>query len=59
LSQSVLAGLIGRSESWLSQVERDKRGVDSYVVLTRMAEILRVEIAELTGPGAGDAQPER
>ena len=44
LSQSVLAGLVGRSESWLSQVERGKRGVDSYVVLTRMAEVLRVEV---------------
>jgi transcriptional regulator with XRE-family HTH domain len=47
----VLAGLVGRSESWLSQVERGKRGVDSYVVLTRMAEVLRVEVEELTGPG--------
>ncbi len=30
LSQAVLAGLVGRSESWLSQVERGKRGVDSH-----------------------------
>jgi transcriptional regulator with XRE-family HTH domain len=37
LSQSVLAGLVGRSESRLSQVERGKRGADSYAVLTRMA----------------------
>ncbi len=43
LSQSVLAGLVGRSESWLSQVERGKRGVDSHSVLTRLAEILRVD----------------
>jgi transcriptional regulator with XRE-family HTH domain len=56
LSQSVLAGLVGRSESWLSQVERDKRGVDSYAVLTRMAEVLRVEVEELTGPGGGDGE---
>jgi transcriptional regulator with XRE-family HTH domain len=56
LSQSVLAGLVGRSESWLSQVERGKRGVDSYVVLTRMAEALRVEVEELTGPGGGDGE---
>jgi transcriptional regulator with XRE-family HTH domain len=56
LSQSVLAGLVGRSESWLSQVERGKRGVDSYVVLTRMAEVLRVEVEELTGPGGGDGE---
>ena len=37
LSQAVLAGLVGRSESWLSQVERGKRGVDSHSVLTRLA----------------------
>jgi len=35
LSQAVLAGLVGRSESWLSQVERGKRGIDSYSVLVR------------------------
>jgi transcriptional regulator with XRE-family HTH domain len=56
LSQSVLAGLVGRSESWLSHVERGKRGVDSHAVLTRMAEVLRVEVEELTGPGGGDGE---
>jgi transcriptional regulator with XRE-family HTH domain len=50
LSQAVLARLIGRSESWLSQVERGKRGVDSHAVLTRMAAVLRVQVEELTGP---------
>jgi transcriptional regulator with XRE-family HTH domain len=54
LSQAVLAGLVGRSESWLSQVERGKRAVDSYAVLTRMAEVLRVEVEELAGPATGD-----
>ncbi len=49
LSQAALAGLVGRSESWLSQVERGKRTVDSHVVLTRLAAVLRVDIAELTG----------
>jgi transcriptional regulator with XRE-family HTH domain len=49
LSQAVLAGLVGRSESWLSQVERGKRGVDSHSVLMRLAEVLRVDIEELTG----------
>src|SRR6202034_3401551 len=56
LSQAVLAGLVGRSESWLSQVKRGKRGVDSYAVLTRMAEVLRVEVEELTGPGGGEGE---
>jgi len=47
LSQAVLAGLVGRSESWLSQVERGKRGIDSHSVLTRLAAILRVDVAEI------------
>ncbi len=54
LSQAVLAGLVGRSESWLSQVERGKRRVDSHSVLVRLAEVLRVDIEELTGSGDGD-----
>jgi transcriptional regulator with XRE-family HTH domain len=49
LSQAALAGLVGRSESWLSQVERGMREVDSHTVLNALAEILRVEVAELTG----------
>jgi transcriptional regulator with XRE-family HTH domain len=56
LSQAVLAGLVGRSESWLSQVERGKRGMDSHTVLTRMAAVLRVEVEELTGPANGDGE---
>ena len=51
MSQSALAGLVGRSESWLSQVERGKRSVDSHAVLTRLASILGVEIAEITDCG--------
>ena len=54
LSQAVLAGLIGRSESWLSQVERGKRGIDSHSVLARLAEVLRVDIEELAGSGNRD-----
>ena len=54
LSQAVLAGLVGRSESWLSQVELGKRGVDSHSVLVRLAEVLRVDIEEFTGFGDQD-----
>jgi transcriptional regulator with XRE-family HTH domain len=54
LPQAVLAGLVGRSESWLSQVERGKRGVDSHNVLVRLAEVLRVDIEEFTGSGDQD-----
>ena len=50
LSQAVVAGLIGRSKSWLSQVERAVRGVDSHAVLLPLADVLHVEVEELTGP---------
>jgi transcriptional regulator with XRE-family HTH domain len=53
LSQAVLAGLVGRSESWLSQVERGRRDIDSHAVLTRLAEVLRIAIEQITTPGAG------
>ena len=58
LSQAVLAGLVSRSESWLSQVERGKRGIDSHSVLARLAEVLHVDIEELTGSGDG-VEPSR
>lgn len=53
LSQVVLAGLVGRSESWLSQVERGRRTVDSHAVLTELSETLGIEVAELTVREAG------
>ena len=58
MSQTVLAGLVGRSESWLSQVERGVRGVDRISVLIHMAKALRIELTELVGQsfssGSGD-----
>jgi transcriptional regulator with XRE-family HTH domain len=58
LSQAVLAGLVGRSESWLSQVERGRRDIDSHSVLTRLAEVLRVDISEIAGSD-GDGRGRR
>jgi transcriptional regulator with XRE-family HTH domain len=49
LSQAALAGLIGRSESWLSQVERGLRTVDRWSLLTELASVLRVPVEALTG----------
>jgi transcriptional regulator with XRE-family HTH domain len=49
LSQAALAGLIGRSESWLSQVERGVRSVDRLSILLDMAKVLHVEVEALTG----------
>ena len=49
LSQAALAGLIGRSESWLSQVERGVRSVDRLSILLDMAKVLHVDVESLTG----------
>jgi transcriptional regulator with XRE-family HTH domain len=49
LSQAALAGLIGRSESWLSQVERGIRSVDRLSVLLDLARVLHVDVEALTG----------
>lgn len=49
LSQATLAGLVGRSESWLSQVERGIRSVDRLSVLLDLAKVLNVEVEALTG----------
>ena len=49
LSQAALAGLVGRSESWLSQVERGIRSVDRLSVLLDLARILQVDVERLIG----------
>lgn len=49
MSQAALAGLIGRSESWLSQVERGVRSVDKMSVILDLSRVLDVEAQELTG----------
>lgn len=49
LSQAVLSNLVGRSESWLSQVERGVRSVDRLPVLMDLAEVLHVEVEALLG----------
>jgi transcriptional regulator with XRE-family HTH domain len=48
LSQVKLAGLLGRSESWLSQVERGVRSIDRISVLIEVAGALNVPITELS-----------
>lgn len=49
LSQRDLAGLIDRSESWLSQVERGIRSVDRLSVLIDIAKVLHVKVETLSG----------
>lgn len=49
ISQAALAGLVGRSESWLSQVERGVRSVDRLSVLLDMSRVLHVDVESLIG----------
>lgn len=49
LSQAALAGLVGRSESWLSQVERGVRDVDSLSVIRELSQQLHVSPDTLIG----------
>ncbi|WP_083982711.1 helix-turn-helix domain-containing protein [Actinomadura hibisca] len=53
LSQIVLAGLVGRSESRLSQVERGVRNIDSHSVLTHLAEVLGLPVDDLIANETG------
>ncbi|MEU6540530.1 helix-turn-helix transcriptional regulator [Streptomyces sp. NPDC047000] len=47
LSQKEFAGLLGRSEAWVSQVERGARRIDRMTVLEKVAEALDMPVAEL------------
>ncbi|MCY7287569.1 MAG: transcriptional regulator [Cryobacterium sp.] len=61
LSQRQFAGLVQRSESWLSQVERGIRSVDKLSVLIDIAKILHVKVETLSGQPfslAPDGEPE-
>jgi transcriptional regulator with XRE-family HTH domain len=52
LSQPVFAGLLGKSESWVSKVERGVLPVDRLSTLVEVARVLRVEVSALTGQPA-------
>lgn len=49
LSQVEFAGVIGKSESWVSQVERGVRAIDRMSVMQTVADALNVSVAELQG----------
>jgi transcriptional regulator with XRE-family HTH domain len=61
MSREVVAALCGRSEEWLRQIERGKRGT-SLKMVVRLAEVLRVDdLTDLLGedaPTAVYARPE-
>ncbi len=47
LSQKEFAGLLERSEAWVSQVERGVRRIDRMTVLEKVADVLEIPVAEL------------
>ena len=47
LTQEVLAGLVGRSASWLQKVEYGERVMDSVSMLMALARALKVSVADL------------
>lgn len=49
MTQRVLADLVGRSEDWLSKIERGERDIRRLDVLADVAVQLRVTIADLLG----------
>lgn len=49
LTQTVLAGLVGRSEDWLSKIERGEREIRRLDVLGEVAKGLRVSLGDLLG----------
>lgn len=49
LSQAVLADLVGRTEDWLSKIERGEREIRRLDVLADLARGLRVTLGDLLG----------
>ena len=49
LSQVVLANLVGRTEDWLSKIERGEREIRRLDVLADVARALRVTLGDLLG----------
>ncbi|GAA0609911.1 helix-turn-helix transcriptional regulator [Kribbella sandramycini] len=49
LTQSVLASLVGRSEDWLSKIERGERDIRRLDLLEELASALRITLGDLVG----------
>jgi transcriptional regulator with XRE-family HTH domain len=49
LTQAVLAGMVGRSEDWLSKIERGDRQARRLDVLADLARELRITLGDLLG----------
>lgn len=49
LPQEVLAGLVGRTEDWLSKIENDRAPLDRLSVIRSLADALGVTVYDLIG----------
>src|SRR5258708_7876551 len=49
MSQAQVAGPLGKSVQWLSNIERGVRSADRYSILVPIADVLRVSVPELIG----------
>ncbi|GAB3803113.1 helix-turn-helix transcriptional regulator [Micromonospora zhanjiangensis] len=59
LSQAVLAGLAGVTQSYISQVESGRKTIDRRSTLVAIAAALQVTVADLLGQGAEPGDPAR
>src|SRR5690348_2412992 len=56
MSQQMFADRLGKSKSWVDKVERGVRRLDKYSTIAEIAQVLQVDVTELTG---GREQPRR
>lgn len=59
LTQAALGGLVGRTEEWVSSVERGRRQVRRLDVLTELARELRIGLPDLLGEQVFDDGQDR
>jgi transcriptional regulator with XRE-family HTH domain len=57
LSQSELAAMVGRSESWVGQVERGVHTIDRVSILRALADALQVTPEDIEPPEPPPAEP--
>ncbi|WUI00814.1 transcriptional regulator [Spirillospora sp. NBC_00431] len=50
MPQEVLAGLVGRTENWLSKIENDRAPLDRLSVIMALADALAISVIDIIGP---------
>ncbi|MFA1546467.1 helix-turn-helix domain-containing protein [Actinomadura chokoriensis] len=50
MSQEVLAGLVGRTEDWLSKIENDRAALDRLSIIRALADALRISVFDIIDP---------